>query len=213
MDFEFLDTVKAFDGFSFSTLEFAKKLEKKYESIWSQLVDKYGEGGKGAGTNYSAYSYTSQQLNKLWNAGSIEKLDYRKAPPEFGNPWIRYWAENDSYRDFPNEINDEDTVTEGAKKQVIVNRYERDRGARTRCIEEHGVSCSVCNFDFENFYGSVGAGFIHVHHLTPLSKIGESYELDPVEELRPVCPNCHAMLHRSKDGLSIEELKNSIANE
>ena len=99
------------------------------------------------------------------------------------------------------------TVVEGAKKVITVNAYERDRNARNRCIRHWGVKCVVCGFDFERKYGSIGAGFVHVHHLKPISEIGEQYQLDPVEDLRPVCPNCHAMLHRSRQILSIEQLQ------
>jgi 5-methylcytosine-specific restriction protein A len=48
----------------------------------------------------------------------------------------------------------------------------------------------------------------------PISTIGEEYQLDPVKDLVPVCPNCHAMLHRGIDGkvLTVEELKVLIRN-
>ena len=71
-----------------------------------------------------------------------------------------------------------ETVTEGAKKTVVVNKYERDPAARNMCIAKWGVRCcSVCGFNFEERYGALGKGFIHVHHLKPLSEIGEEYEL------------------------------------
>ena len=57
--------------------------------------------------------------------------------------------------------------------------------------------CSICGFDFEKNYGELGKGFIHVHHIVPVSKIGPNYIIDPVKDLIPVCPNCHAMLHRT----------------
>lgn len=99
-------------------------------------------------------------------------------------------------------------ATEGAVKLVTVNRYERNRFARKRCIETFGYRCSVCEIDFSERYGQVGRGFIHVHHLVPLSEIGERYEVDPVTDLRPVCPNCHAMLHhRTVVPRTIEELR------
>jgi 5-methylcytosine-specific restriction protein A len=105
------------------------------------------------------------------------------------------------------EVSRSDTVIEGAKKTITVNAYERDRGARERCIEYWGLACVVCRFDFESRYGRLGAGFIHVHHLKPLSELKAEYQLDPVADLRPVCPNCHAMLHRPDNTLSIEELR------
>ena len=110
------------------------------------------------------------------------------------------------------ELTDTETLFEGAKKTVIVNQYERNQEARKKCIAEHGYICKVCGMDFEKTYGEIGRGFIHVHHIVPISTIGEEYQLDPVKDLVPVCPNCHAMLHRGIDGkvLTVEELKTII---
>ena len=108
---------------------------------------------------------------------------------------------------FPDEI--PNTLKEGSKKTVTVNSYERNTQARNECIKKYGVSCVVCGFDFESTYGKRGADFIHVHHLVAISDIGEEYVIDPLNDLRPVCPNCHSMLHR-KDNISIEELKSEI---
>jgi 5-methylcytosine-specific restriction protein A len=108
---------------------------------------------------------------------------------------------------YPDDIPNSPVVREGAKKQVTVNAYERDVTAKPRCLSRWGTKCVVCDFDFGMVYGPLGAGFIHVHHLRPLHAIGEEYELDPEVDLRPVCPNCHAMLHRKKSVLSIGELK------
>ena len=97
--------------------------------------------------------------------------------------------------------------SEGATSRVTVNRYERDPRARAACIERYGASCSVCGFDFGSAYGAHGEGFIEVHHLVPLARIGRAYTVDPTKDLRPVCPNCHAMLHRGDRVLAIEELR------
>ena len=99
---------------------------------------------------------------------------------------------------------------EGAVRQVLVNVYERDRAARQACISHHGVACGVCGLRFSQRYGALGAGFIHVHHIVPLSDIGPDAKLDPIRDLRPVCPNCHAMLHRQRPPLSIEDLREII---
>jgi len=107
----------------------------------------------------------------------------------------------------PEEIEESAKVFEGAKKTITVTVYERDPNARRKCIKHWGVECVVCGFNFEKGYGSLGEGFIHVHHLKPLGEIGEEYVLDPVADLRPVCPNCHAMLHRVSPALNIEALK------
>lgn len=106
----------------------------------------------------------------------------------------------------PEEIDSGAGVIEGAKRTVTVNVYERDPSARARCIKRWGARCIVCGFDFGVAYGPLGLGFVHVHHLRPLGEIGAEYVLDPESDLRPVCPNCHAMLHRTKPAMSIEQL-------
>lgn len=96
---------------------------------------------------------------------------------------------------------------EGAKRTITVNSYERNSKARQECIKHYGTTCSVCSIDFELEYGEIGKGFIHVHHLTRLADIGETYEVDPIKDLRPVCPNCHSMLHSTKETLTIDQLR------
>jgi len=98
---------------------------------------------------------------------------------------------------YPDEIPDDGVpIKEGTKKPVTVNIYERNPKARKLCLEKYGYVCSVCEFDFEKKYGDIGKNFIHVHHLKSLHEIGNAYEVNPIKDLRPVCPNCHAMLHR-----------------
>jgi 5-methylcytosine-specific restriction protein A len=72
------------------------------------------------------------------------------------------------------------------------------------------LSC-ICGFDFEARYGEFGKGFIQVHHIVPVSEIGERYVVDPKSDLVPVCPNCHAMIHRRHPPLSIGELREIIS--
>jgi hypothetical protein len=108
---------------------------------------------------------------------------------------------------FPDEISPDVSYIEGSSRQALVNAYERSAAARKKCIDHHGSVCRVCSIDFKRVYGEIGAGFIHVHHTKPLSTIGSSYEVDPIQDLVPVCPNCHAMLHRREPPLSIEELR------
>src|SRR5262245_16087189 len=99
---------------------------------------------------------------------------------------------------------------EGTAHTVQVNRYERNTEARRACIRYYVLSCVVCGFNFQQFYGDIGIGFIHVHHLIPLAEIGEQYVLDPIQDLRPVCANCHAMLHQRTPPLSLEELRGML---
>lgn len=114
---------------------------------------------------------------------------------------------------FPDEVRETEetqTLKEGFIRQVTVNAYERSNQARKQCIEYYGITCYVCGFNFEKVYGEIGQGFIHVHHLIPLSEINQEYEVDPIKDLRPVCPNCHGMLHRKKPPYTIEQIKNIL---
>lgn len=90
------------------------------------------------------------------------------------------------------------TLPENALATAAVNRYEQDPQARKACIDHHGTNCSACGFSFEAFYGDIGKDFIQVHHIVPVSLLSEDYELDPLSDLVPLCPNCHAMAHRRK---------------
>jgi len=107
----------------------------------------------------------------------------------------------------PEEIPEGRNYPEGAITRVSVNRYERDSRARNACIKHYGYDCYVCGFNFQEVYGSLGENFIHVHHLHELSSLGENYAVDPIHDMRPVCPNCHAMLHKRSPPLTIDELK------
>ena len=92
-------------------------------------------------------------------------------------------------------------------RQVTVNAFERSGAARRDCIEHYGARCQACGLAFEDMYGEIGAGFIHVHHLVPVGALEGEYEIDPIKDLRPVCPNCHAMIHKTDPPLGIDELK------
>jgi 5-methylcytosine-specific restriction protein A len=114
----------------------------------------------------------------------------------------------DAWED-PDELGDSPSFSEGAKKNITVNSYERDPNARAHCLQHYGYTCKVCGMDFESTYGILGKNFIHVHHLIPLSDIGNGYETNPIEDLIPICPNCHAMIHKMDHTTadSIDELR------
>ncbi|MDM8532861.1 HNH endonuclease [Anaerolineales bacterium HSG25] len=107
----------------------------------------------------------------------------------------------------PEEITSHERHYEGAVERISVNRYERSTKAKSKCLEYYGATCAVCQLDFNDLYGEAGRGLIHVHHLTALSEVQHEYEVDPIQDLRPVCPNCHAMLHRKNPPYTIEEIR------
>jgi predicted HNH restriction endonuclease len=98
---------------------------------------------------------------------------------------------------------------EGRRVQFRGTRFERNASLRAKCLDHWGHKCRVCGLDFAVRYGPIGKDFIHVHHLNPLSLTGET-ATDPKKDLCPVCPNCHAMLHKHYPPYSLEDLKRMI---
>ena len=99
---------------------------------------------------------------------------------------------------------------EGKKHEEAVIRYERDRGNRKACIAHYGYVCQVCGMNFEKAYGELGKNFIEVHHLHPVAQ-GER-KVNPIEDLIPLCSNCHSMIHRQEDVSDWEGLKTKYHN-
>ena len=110
----------------------------------------------------------------------------------------------------PEEIETTPALFEGAVRKITVNAYERNPAARQKCIAFHGTNCCICGFNFGTAYGPEAKGYIHVHHLRALSETDGEYAVDPIKDLRPVCPNCHAVLHLGGECHSIDEVKKMV---
>ena len=139
---------------------------------------------------------------------TTKKLSIRKSEDGEWTEWLAV-----DYVDevsLPEEVKDEKQYHEGATKKISVNAYERNAEARKKCIEHYGYKCAVCAFDFEKIYGDIGKEYIHVHHVIPLAEIKQEYEVDPIKDLIPVCPNCHAMIHKAQPALTVKQLKKRI---
>ena len=93
--------------------------------------------------------------------------------------------------------------TEGERKHILkeMDVIRRNPQLRQMCLEKYGYQCQCCGMDFEETYGKLlGANFMEVHHLRMIS----TYETDGVpkdflENLVPLCSNCHSMIHHIKD--------------
>lgn len=149
----------------------------------------------GYATGWFGREFTSQDARN-----GLEKLGFKVVETKLG-----------SGTDFPDELPKPGIYPEGAQKKILVNRYERSSKNRQACIDhfrkrDGAIQCQACKLVFENRYGDLGINFIHVHHTIPLHEIGENYVVDPINELVPICPNCHAMLHRGKELLKITDL-------
>jgi 5-methylcytosine-specific restriction enzyme A len=110
----------------------------------------------------------------------------------------------------PEEVPPGTVYEEGAVRRVVVNAYERNRLARAACLEHYGHACVVCDAVLSEFYGPPAEGFIHVHHIRAISEVGAEYTIDPIADLRPVCPNCHGVLHLQSPPRTIEDLRSAV---
>lgn len=211
-EMELHDVLKHLPHRPFSTLQFIQVVRRRHLSTWSKIEAEYGARGIGAKTHFSAYSRIAHTLARFARANILEKLDYQPAPRGWGSPVIRYWTDElgSTGQLFPDEVGDEEGFWEGTRTKVFVNAYERNPEARAKCLRLFGLACMACGEDFLKKYGIHGRGFIHVHHLTPLKKIGRAYQVNPAKDLRPVCANCHAMIHRREPMLTIEQLRELI---
>jgi 5-methylcytosine-specific restriction protein A len=112
------------------------------------------------------------------------------------------------------ETVDIDEAAEGAVLTVAHRRRERNRSIvnkkKRETLERAGkLECEVCRFDFEQFYGPVGDGFIECHHVIPLSQL-EPGSRTKLDDLALVCSNCHRMLHRGPQWQTIDQLRDRV---
>jgi len=139
-------------------------------------------------------------------AGTVRSIDFQDATPV----QITWKILND-FDIEPLSRSEIESLPEGQRRQIITNAFERNPEARKRCVEYYGYICSICGLDFMETYGEIGNQFIHVHHIKPISEINEEYYVNPINDLRPVCPNCHSMIHRRKPCYTIDEIKEFMA--
>ncbi|MCL2130796.1 MAG: HNH endonuclease [Treponema sp.] len=146
--------------------------------------------------------------NQKWtpqNCGIIIK-------DEYANILLNNWEEHiGKYKLYKNKINNR-IYLDGNPQQKLYTYYERDSKARDKCLQIKGYTCAVCEKKMVDIYGDIGKEYIHVHHIKFLSSIKKEHKIIPENDLEPVCPNCHSMLHKKIGNkyLTIPELKKIV---
>ena len=154
------------------------------------------------------YLNTGNLTKQQWTPMSSGVPILSKAAEELEAEWFDFLTNQElRYPPYAETLQLGSQLYEGIPSQVVQTRYERSKFARGLCLEQYGYACAACDFDFEKTYGSLGHQFIHVHHRTMISTAGKASKVDPAKDLVPVCPNCHAMLHKQNPPLTIDELK------
>jgi 5-methylcytosine-specific restriction protein A len=195
----------------------------------SYYVAPHWDGTKGKTSNYVDIEFDiliNPSKNVLFDKTFLDNIDPQNLqqwfPQQSGisikpevidsleSKWFDFITENKYIRNsfVSNDVltDIKKTFREGKSKDIIQTRYERNPEARKRCLIHYGFSCKVCTFNFENHFGEAGKGFIHVHHINQISEIGGEYEIDPIKDLIPVCPNCHSMIHSKRPAFTIDEI-------
>ena len=208
LDLSLFETLYNFQDRKAYASQVAEKLNTKYPLLNLEI----GRYAKRIGELYELhYTPRDEEKDKYWDlffdGWSVGQRFIWQLKPQLIEALEKTGLINNKL--YPEELVEEisQELYEGAKKTIIVNFYERNSQARRDCLKSKKAICAVCDFDFEKTYGKMGKGFIHVHHIIPVSHIGKSYKINPVNDLIPVCPNCHSMLHRENPPLSIIALK------
>jgi predicted HNH restriction endonuclease len=160
-------------------------------------------------------------INRASNFVTVFLLAWRSISFEFG---LGSYAKDSIIYAIKNADNQKKSLFNSMCSEISENQgsliisldeaqYERSPKNRKDCIAYHGLDCKVCRMNFKDIYGELGENFIHVHHIVPLSEMENSYKLDPREDLVPLCPNCHAMVHRHDPVLLPDELKEILRQE
>ena len=102
---------------------------------------------------------------------------------------------------------------EGAIRDVVMQGYERSPKARQACLVHYGYNCYACGTNIYTRYRGLSSELIHVHHEEPLGAASGPREVDPVADMKPLCPNCHAVIHSRKPPYSIAQLKEMFTDE
>lgn len=199
----------------------------------SYYVAPHWDGTQGETANYIDIEFDiliNPDKNILFDKNDLDKVDPNKIqqwfPQQSGislkpeilslleSNWFDFVRDNKYIGNgfVSNDVISDETESfmEGKSKEVTQTRYERNPQARKTCLRHHGYSCQICEFNFGKTFGEIGNGFIHVHHINAIAGIGKEYEIDPKNDLIPVCPNCHAMIHSKRPAFTIDEIKERI---
>jgi 5-methylcytosine-specific restriction protein A len=158
--------------------------------------------------DYLTTTYPFKNYSDWFPRSSGNRIDDLIAS-ELENTWFNHLNEKSLFLDYFIGESETYQLLEGNKVESITSRYERNPYARQKCLQKHGYNCSICGFNFEQHYGTIGKDYIHVHHINPLNEVQKAHLLNPETDLIPVCPNCHSMLHRVRPALTIDEIKNA----
>lgn len=101
-------------------------------------------------------------------------------------------------------------VREGKRLIKEISALQRNKAIVEKAKQKWGCVCQVCGFDFERVYGDIGKGFIEAHHIEPLAGRNGKSKHTSIDDFAMLCANCHRMIHRKSQALTLEELQKIV---
>jgi predicted HNH restriction endonuclease len=146
------------------------------------------------GLEYPAADFNAVEAKNYFSSRDYQVIDRRKEAEES-------IADEDDESAFP----------EGGERFGWHRHLERDakiarKAKANRFLKTAKLECDVCSMDFAQKYGERGEGFIEAHHTKPVASLNGK-DKTKVRDIALVCSNCHRMLHKGKQLLSVSELK------
>ena len=150
----------------------------------------------------NAFSPVTSHHDKWWLVVSYRRNNAEKASEEkFADMLVSFLLSIFPYHT--------DAEEEGSPVGEYLTLYERSRVNRAICLAFYGYNCRACGINLKEQYGDVAHQFIHVHHVNMISQNGPT-KPNPIEDMVPLCPNCHGIAHRRNPPYSVDEIRNMI---
>ncbi len=166
-----------------------------YISSLSFLTKHWDKEKAGAGkvTNMTSVIFKALSEKPIFSLTSLQHRHphYKWTPESGGNivpqeiatDLLSLLQSDNNFAFEPLSLSEIKQYTEGRPRTLTIKNYDRNNEARRACIRQYGSTCTVCGFNYGKFYGSIGEGFIEVHHLKPISESTGEYSIDPIRDL------------------------------
>lgn len=112
-----------------------------------------------------------------------------------------------SSKDHESLENEHLLVSEGHLSKRLAASAARSIALRRLALKRHGASCSACGLKFLKRYDGLKTDCIELHHVSPLSR---GQRMSTVNDLVPLCPNCHRVAHSTEPPLPVSAIRQML---
>ncbi len=193
----------------------AGRKDTKFSQKVRNLVSHRATNGMAEYTSFEQGVYSLTEAGETQLAAHLPEMDYFFSQKfEYGDTLAV--ADKISSGEKVVVYEEELAVSEGKVGVKISKARKRSKALRDAALayytEDGQIRCSVCGFCYEEVYGEWGRGYMEIHHERPICQYDEAgqeqFVADAVKNVKPLCANCHRMIHRDpKRPLTIAELK------